>query len=66
MPKNTIIDGSVALLKSKNNINIKNKHLEYYSSDEFIVYYRIARNRGTKSLNIDNNSVKFLGLLKEV
>ncbi|MFK5977137.1 MAG: DNA cytosine methyltransferase [Sulfurovum sp.] len=48
------------------NIEINFKHLEYYSSDEFIEYYKIARNRGTRSLNIDNNSVQFFGLLKEV
>ena len=66
LPKNTITDGSVALLKPKNNVNITSKHLEYYSSKEFTEYYKIARNRGTRSLNIDNNSVQFFGLLKEV
>ncbi|PPK61945.1 DNA (cytosine-5)-methyltransferase 1 [Malaciobacter marinus] len=65
LPRNTITDGSVALLKPKNNINVTHKHLEYYSSKEFTEYYKIARNRGTRSLNIDNNSVKFFGLLKE-
>ncbi len=65
LPKNTIADGSVALLKPKYNINITSSHLEYYSSSEFIEYYKIARNRGTRSLNIDNNSVQFFGLLKE-
>jgi DNA (cytosine-5)-methyltransferase 1 len=65
LPKDTITDGSVALLKAKNNINVTSEHLEYYSSEEFIEYYKIARNRGTRSLNIDNNSVKFFGLLKE-
>lgn len=65
LPKNTITNGSVALLKPKNNVNVTHKHLEYYSSEEFTEYYKIARNRGTRSLNIDNNSVKFFGLLKE-
>jgi DNA (cytosine-5)-methyltransferase 1 len=64
LPKNTITDGSVALLKPKNNISVTSSHLEYYSSDEFTEYYKIARNRGTRSLNIDNNSVQFFGLLK--
>ncbi len=66
LPKNTIADGSVALLKPKNNVDITSKHLEYYSSKEFTEYYQIARNRGTRSLNIDNNSVQFFGLLKEI
>ena len=65
LPKDTITDGSVALLKAKKNINITSEHLEYYSSSEFTEYYKIARNRGTRSLNIDNNSVQFFGLLKE-
>ncbi|MFA6197412.1 MAG: DNA cytosine methyltransferase [Sulfurimonas sp.] len=64
LPKDTITDGSVALLKPKNNIRVTSSHLEYYSSNEFTEYYKIARNRGTRSLNIDNNSVKFFGLLK--
>jgi len=66
LPKDTITDGSVALLKAKNNINVTSRHLEYYSSSEFTEYYKIARNRGTRSLNIDNNSVQFFGLLKEI
>ncbi len=65
LPKNTITDGSVALLKTKQNISVTTSHLEYYSSKEFTEYYKIARNRGTRSLNIDNNSVQFFGLLKE-
>jgi DNA (cytosine-5)-methyltransferase 1 len=65
LPKNTITDGSVALLKTKKNISVTPSHLEYYSSKEFIEYYKIARNRGTRSLNIDNNSVQFFGLLRE-
>ncbi len=64
LPQNTITDGSVALLKTKNNISVTASHLEYYSSKEFTEYYKIARNRGTRSLNIDNNSVQFFGLLK--
>lgn len=65
LPKNAIADGSVALLKAKDGIEITSNHLEYYSSEEFTEYYKIARNRGTRSLNIDNNSVKFFGKLKE-
>ncbi len=65
LPKDSIVDGSVALLKPKDNIDIISNHLEYYSSEEFTEYYKIARNRGTRSLNIDNNSVQFFGLLKE-
>lgn len=65
LPKNTIVDGSVALLTLKNGSRMPTeKDLEYYSSKEFELFYRVARNYGTRSLNIDNNSVFFFGLLK--
>ena len=65
LPKNTIVDGSVALLTRKNGSRLPTeKDLAYYNSPEFESYYRVARNFGTRSLNIDNNSVYFFGLLK--
>ncbi len=67
LPDNCIVDGSVALLSIKcNSIKVTEKHLEYYSTEEFTEYYKIARNRGTRSLNIDNNSVQFFGLKKDL
>ncbi len=67
LPKNTIVDGSVALLTLKNGSRIPTEQdLEFYSTKEFENYYRVARNHGTRSLNIDNNSVFFFGLLKEL
>ncbi|GIM50152.1 DNA cytosine methyltransferase [Capnocytophaga stomatis] len=66
LPKNTIVDGSVALLTLKNGSRLPTeKDLDYYGSKEFEKFYRVARNYGTRSLNIDNNSVFFFGLLKE-
>lgn len=66
MPKNCIADGSVAILTPANpNEEITKSNLEYFSSKEFSQFYAIARNRGTRSLNIDNNSVFFFGKLKE-
>lgn len=67
LPKNTITDGSVALLTLKNGSRLPTEQdLEFYSTKEFENYYRVARNYGTRSLNIDNNSVFFFGLLKEI
>lgn len=66
LPKNTITDGSVALLTLKNGSRLPTKEdLEFYSTKEFENYYRVARNFGTRSLNIDNNSVFFFGILKD-
>ena len=65
LPKNCITDGSVAILTPLNNdIKITKQDLEFYASEEFVNFYAIARNKGTRSLNIDNNSVFFFGLLK--
>jgi DNA (cytosine-5)-methyltransferase 1 len=67
LPKNTIVDGSVALLTLKNGSRSPTtKDLEFYSTKEFEDYYRVARNHGTRSLNIDNNSVFFFGILKDI
>lgn len=67
LPKNTITDGSVALLTLKNGSRLPTEFdLAFYGTKEFEKYYRVARNHGTRSLNIDNNSVFFFGLLKEL
>lgn len=67
LPKNAIADGSVALLNIKNpQIKITNKDLDYFSTDEFSKFYSIARNLGTRSLNIDNHSVFYFGVLKKI
>jgi DNA (cytosine-5)-methyltransferase 1 len=67
LPKNTITDGSVALLTLKNGSRLPTEQdLEYYNTKEFEKFYRVARNYGTRSLNIDNNSVFFFGLLKNI
>ena len=64
MPKGCIADGSVAILTlSATNITITPEDLAFYSSEQFSSFYAIARNLGTRSLNIDNNSVFFFGKL---
>ena len=66
LPADCIADGSVAILtlREECDIQITQKNLEYFASDEFRLFYKIARNYGTRSLNIDNNSVKFFGISK--
>lgn len=66
LPKNSITDGSVAILTLKNGSRpVTKKDLEYYGTDEFNKFYAIARNYGTRSLNIDSNSVFFFGIKNE-
>lgn len=63
LPENTIVDGSVAILTAKDfSKNITPKDLDYYASEEFSEFYKVARNFGTRSLNIDRNSVFFFGV----
>ena len=64
MPQNCIADGSVAILTTIDDTTITEEDLAYYATEEFSKFYSIARNRGTRSLNIDNNSVFFFGKLK--
>ena len=64
MPQNCIADGSVAILTTIGDTTITEEDLAYYATEEFSKFYSIARNRGTRSLNIDNNSVFFFGKLK--
>lgn len=62
MPEDTIVDGSVAVLIPKEEEEITEEDLAYYNSREFVEFYKVARNHGTRSLNIDNNSVFFFGV----
>ena len=64
-PKNCLVNGSVAILIPKENIQITDKQLLYFSSQEYRDFYQIARNYQTRSLNVDSCSVYFYGLLKE-
>jgi len=64
LPENSIVDGSVAVLIPKEEIKITENDLAYYSSKEFVKFYKVARNYGTRSLNIDSNSVFFFGLVR--
>ena len=65
MPSNCITDGSVAILTPLDpSVVITKDDLAFYATEEFSEFYSVARNRGTRSLNIDNNSVFFFGTLK--
>lgn len=63
-PKGLIVNGSIALLFPRKDIEVTSSQLEYFSTDEYRQFYRIARNKQTRSLNIDSCSVFFLGLLQ--
>lgn len=62
LPKNSIADGSAAILISEEEVT--DEQIQYFSSDEFNLFYRIARNYGTRSMNIDSVSVNYFGVKK--
>lgn len=64
LPKGCIADGSAAILYSENGYTPTDKDIAYFGSSEFNHFYRIARNYGTRSLNIDSNSVNYFGIKK--
>lgn len=62
---NVVVNGSVAVLIPKEDIELTEEQMEYFSSDEYRHFYQIARNFQTRSLNVDATSVFFYGVLKE-
>ena len=60
-PKNTLVNGSVAILELKDGERITDDELKYYASEEFQKFYAIARNLSTRSLNIDSTSIFYFG-----
>lgn len=64
-PNGVITNGSIAILIPKDEtIVLSDSQLEYFSTNEYREFYKIARNFQTRSLNIDNNSVFFFGKYK--
>lgn len=63
-PKGVLVNGSLAILIPHQDIKPTKEQLEYFSSDEYRSFYKIARNFQTRSLNVDACSVFFYGLKK--
>lgn len=64
--KGYITNGSIAVLELIDDIEINESQRRYIASDEFRKFYAIARNYQTRSLNVDNSSVFWFGINKEV
>lgn len=63
-PKGVLVNGSAAILSLKDGQPpLSEKEMRFFASDEYREFYRIARNRQTRSLNVDANSVFFFGRL---
>lgn len=60
-----MVNGSVAVLIPKEELDLTEEQMEYFASDEYRKFYQIARNYQTRSLNVDATSVFFYGVLKD-
>ena len=64
MPKDVIVNGSVAILYPKlNNIDVNKIDLSIYSTDEFREYYSIVKSKSKFTINIDKNSLYYIGVV---
>ena len=61
----TLVNGSVAILIPRHDYVPTPEQLDFFSSDEYRDFYQIARNYQTRSLNVDNCSVYFYGLIQK-
>lgn len=65
MPKEVFVNGSILVAQLKDpNIILRDKDLEFFYSDEFRTFYSIAFNYATRTLNIDNDTIKFFGIVR--
>ena len=62
--ENIVVNGSVAVLIPKEEMELTEEQMEYFSTEEYRHFYQIARNYQTRSLNVDAASVFFYGVLK--
>ena len=65
MPRNSVANGSVAIMKTKDGRKVSEDDMRYFSSDEFRKFYEVARNRQTRSLNVDAPASFFFGLKRK-
>lgn len=63
LPKNCVPNGSIAILIPNKNLR-KQIDLNYYATDDFRKYYAIVKNNAKFTINIDSNSIYYIGVLK--
>lgn len=64
LPDNCVPNGSIAILLPKNDEILANIDLSYYATDDFRKYYGIVKNNSKFTINIDKNSIYYIGVLK--
>ena len=62
LPKNTIPNGSIAILLPKSEDILRNIDLSLYSTQDFREYYGIVKNKSKFTINIDSSSIYYIGV----
>ena len=62
LPDNTAVNGSLAILLVKNTRRKHDIDLSLYSTEEFRKYYAIVKNKSKFTINIDSNSIYYIGV----
>ena len=64
LPDNAIVNGSLALIFPKDNCEAHTQLVDYryFSTADFRRYYAVVKNRSKFTLNIDRNTIYYLGL----
>ncbi len=65
LPKNTLANGSIVVAYPKNGQDIEKINTEVYSTKAFREYYSIVKNKSRFTINIDRNTMYYIGKLKE-
>lgn len=65
LPKNTLANGSIVIAYPKNGQDINQINTKVYSTKEFREYYSIVKNKSKFTINIDRNTIYYIGRLKE-
>lgn len=64
LPRNSLFNGSIAILINLTDRVISQNDLDIFATEEFREYYAIVKNRSKFTINLDANSIYYLGVKK--
>lgn len=64
-PMNTLVNGSLAILELKDNYKDRKIDIKWFSSKEFIDFYKCSNNYQKNTINLDKNSIFYFGILNK-
>jgi len=63
LPDNCVVNGSLCIFFPKKDVDLD---LSLYSTSEFRKYYAIVKNLSKFTINVDSNSIYYIGVMKNV